>query len=232
MRPSDFGPIYAETIMGRFPVEPWNTGSNLLFLLLIIYLVYRTRLDFRRYALVVGALPILSIGFVGGTIFHATRSANLWLRMDFIPIFILSLLVAFYFWRELLGGSVRAVIVTLVLFLVIRAPWYLEEYFGELAISFKIGIAYSGLAVALILPAIFLSARSGWLNLHLLLAAIASFSCGIVCRTIDSGLGAKLLPMGTHFLWHIFGATSVYFMFEYVLRRYDHMRLSPAQKPS
>ena len=35
--PNDNGPIYVETLMGRFPVEPWNTYSNLLFLALIVF---------------------------------------------------------------------------------------------------------------------------------------------------------------------------------------------------
>ena len=35
--PNDTGPIYKETIAGRFPVEPFNTYSNLIFLFIVIY---------------------------------------------------------------------------------------------------------------------------------------------------------------------------------------------------
>ena len=41
--PNDRGPIYLETLMGRFPVEPWNTFSNLLFLALIVFWFLRVR---------------------------------------------------------------------------------------------------------------------------------------------------------------------------------------------
>jgi hemolysin III len=34
---ADHGPIYAETVPGRFPVEPWATLTNLIFLAVIIY---------------------------------------------------------------------------------------------------------------------------------------------------------------------------------------------------
>ena len=90
--PPDFGPIYAETDLTRFPVEPWNVASNLIFLIIIFLFARRTRLNYRRYPLVVLALPILAVGFTGGTIFHATRSNRLWLMMDYLPIMILCLL--------------------------------------------------------------------------------------------------------------------------------------------
>ena len=217
MHPGDFGPIYAETDMNRFPVEPWNTFSNIFFLILIIYLVKRTRLSFKRYPLVVLGLPILTVGFIGGTIFHATRSSNLWLRMDFIPIFLLALMAAIYFWKEVLGNYVRSTIVVLLLFILARIPWWL----AEIPIATKIGIGYSSLAVTLILPMLILCRREHWIGLNKILLAFASFGIAITCRTIDKTFGAELLPMGTHFLWHIFGAISVLFVFQYVLEHFD-----------
>lgn len=217
MPPNDHGPIYAETLMGRFPVEPWNTYSNALFLLLVLYLGWRTRLNFRRYPLVVIGIPILFAGFIGGTIYHATRSSDLWLRMDYLPIFILSTFASFYFLKVLLRGIFPALISVVALALIIRAPWF----FGELPIGIKIGFGYSGTALALVAPAFFLSKREGWSGLRELILAITAFALAITARFIDSVVGASLLPMGTHWLWHCFGAVSVYFMFQFLIQRYD-----------
>lgn len=220
MRPGDFGPIYAETVLGRFPVEPWNTASNIFFLILIVYLIRRSAFDFRRYPLVVIAIPILTVGFIGGTVFHATRSNSIWLRLDYMPIFILSLLAAYHFWKEFFGSTVRAAIALLAVFICVRLPWY----FSALPIGLRIGVGYSGLALALIVPALLVCAREKWVDWRYLAAATLSFAGAITFRTIDKGLGAELLPMGTHFLWHTLGALSVYLMFEFVLRRYDRLR--------
>jgi len=56
--PGDVGPIYAETDMAHFPVEPLNTISNLIFLVLVIYWAYKTRMSVVRYPLIVIALPL------------------------------------------------------------------------------------------------------------------------------------------------------------------------------
>ncbi|MCB9030662.1 MAG: hypothetical protein H6619_06380 [Deltaproteobacteria bacterium] len=65
MSPNDFGPIYAETDMTQFPVEPFNTVSNVIFLLMILYFTYQTRLRYQSHPLLVTILPILSLGFIG-----------------------------------------------------------------------------------------------------------------------------------------------------------------------
>ena len=95
--PLDQGPIYLETIMGRFPVEPWNTASNLLFLVIILYWAWRLKGEIRAHRFIAGAIPVLIIGWVGGTVYHATRSHNLWLFMDFVPIALLAAAVSMYF---------------------------------------------------------------------------------------------------------------------------------------
>ena len=96
----DFGPTYFETNLDRFPVEPFNTYSNLIFLFILLFFCWRTRGDFRSFPASVLALPILCVGFVGGTLFHATRSYPLWLYMDFVPIALLVVLASLYFWNR------------------------------------------------------------------------------------------------------------------------------------
>jgi hemolysin III len=107
---ADFGPIYAETNLSRFPAEPWNTCSNVAFLTLLIYWAWRTRLALRQYPLIVGSLPVLLVGFIGGSLYNATRASSLWLILDFVPIFILTLSAAIWFWYKLIGNRLLAVL--------------------------------------------------------------------------------------------------------------------------
>ena len=94
----DFGPIYAETGKEGFLIEPFNTASNLIFLFLIIYWFLQVKDKWKEHPLIIVSLPILTIGFLGGSIYHATRSHNIWLFLDFMPIMILCLLAMLRFW--------------------------------------------------------------------------------------------------------------------------------------
>ena len=84
--PKDSGPVYRETIEGRLPVEPFNTASNFLFLAIIIYFVWKIRRNHRQHLFLAFILPVLFIGFIGGTLYHATRSHEIWLLLDWVPI--------------------------------------------------------------------------------------------------------------------------------------------------
>lgn len=211
MNPNDFGPIYAETDLSRFPVEPWNTASNLIFLLIIIYFAWTTRLNFKKYPLIVFSLPILFVGFFGGTVFHATRSNRIWLMMDYLPIMILSLLASMALLKELLGSWIEAFGVGAILFIGVRVIFA----YSALPIGFRISIGYTSLALIIILPAIFVSKKAEWLGISYILSAIIFFAGAITFRILDS---AKILPMGTHFLWHIFGGVSVFCLIKFLFK--------------
>ena len=213
MTPNDFGPIYVETDLSRFPVEPWNTASNLIFLLIVIVIARKTKLDWRIHPLLVGGLPILLIGFVGGTLFHATRSRSLWLVMDFVPIFLLSVAAALRLWRSVLGNYVRA---TIALLLAALVPRFLAAAL-QLPFHYQISVGYSGLALAILLPAFWVSRVQDWRGVSLLCATTASFAAAVFFRSIDRA-GVALLPMGTHFLWHLLGGVSVWCLMEFLYR--------------
>lgn len=209
MKPNDFGPIYTETDLSRFPVEPWNTASNLIFLLIIIYFAWTTRLSFKRYPLIVISLPILLVGFVGGTVFHATRSNRIWLVMDYMPIMILSLLASMALLKELLGSWIKAFGIGAILFIGVR----LIFAYSELPIGFRISIGYTSLALMIILPAIFVSKKEDWRGIGYILSSIIFFGFAITFRILDS---TKILPMGTHFLWHLLGGVSVFCLIKFL----------------
>jgi hemolysin III len=58
------------------------------------------------------------------------------------------------------------------------------------------------------------------------MATIGFFCVALFFRTIDNGIGKEWFPMGTHFLWHICGGISVFFLLNFILL------LSSTEKPT
>ncbi|MFA7231725.1 MAG: hypothetical protein WC071_10690 [Victivallaceae bacterium] len=214
-QPADTGPIYKETNMSRLPVEPFNTVSNLIFLAVAIYWIKKTRFDMKKYPVTSFAMPILLLGYIGGTIFHATRSHNLWLFMDYMAIMVLVLLASVYMWKTLVNNWALTFILTL-------GPVFIYRIFSKFIVlshQASISLGYSVLAINVVLPAILhciYRNPKGW---KALMSASAAFIVAIGCRQADSIEPlAKFLPMGTHFLWHIFGGISAFFLAEYLFK--------------
>jgi hypothetical protein len=212
MRPNDPGPIYTETLpglaTGLLPVEPWNTWSNIIFVLLLIHIAWRTRVDYRRYTLIVMSLPILTIGIIGGTVYHATRSHVVWLFMDFMPIVILTSAAALVFWREVIGSWPRAIL----LFLLVAVSGRALGFALAAERSMQISLGYLSAALSILLPLAILVRRASWIGLGFLCGIVMTFAAAVACRMLDRAGTTSPLPMGTHFLWHIFGGASVWML--------------------
>lgn len=208
MRPGDFGPIYTETDLSRFPVEPFNTYSNLVFLAVFLIFARRTGLNVKRHPLLVLGLPVLLVGFVGGTVFHATRSANIWLVLDFVPIMILTLFAGMYFWTDVLGSVWKAALAMPLPPVAMSALRSLFPFDRQVSIS----LGYTGLALAIILPAVLHCRKRGGHGAVYLIAAGCSFVLAITFRMIDR---LEIVPVGTHFLWHLLGGISTYLVMQY-----------------
>ena len=209
---ADHGPRYAETQAGRFPVEPWATYTNLVFLFTMVYWAMRVRRSPVRHGMLRFALPVLGIGWFGGTVYHATRSSDLWLAMDWMPIMILTLTAAFWMWRGVTGRALFATLAMAVsLFLTM-----LVHLVPGMKHGYHISLGYSMLAVSILVPASVHCAMrwpAGWLRLT---CAVLAFAVAIAARWVDSGLGARLLPMGSHFVWHILGGLSAFCLISYI----------------
>ena len=212
--PLDQGPIYLETIMGRFPVEPWNTASNLFFLAIILYWGWRLKGEIRAHRFIAGAIPVLIIGWVGGTVYHATRSHNLWLLMDFVPIALLAAAVSMYFWHRQGVNWWWALLLILGPYVFVMAGM---SFLG-LPDAMRPFAGYSVWAISISLPVARYLKRSDWVDWWLVAAAATSFPIALAFRTSDGRVLVETLPIGTHFLWHSFGAAAVQFLVLYVWR--------------
>ncbi|MDD5698919.1 MAG: hypothetical protein PHH77_09925 [Victivallaceae bacterium] len=212
IEPHDRGPLYRETDMARLPVEPWSTYSNLVFLAIFVYFAVKTRFSYRKYPLFTVFLPLLFLGWLGGTVYHATRSHNFWLLLDYLPIMFMILIASIYFWRELVGNWLLVFAFTLLPVMLYR----LIYAFAGPPHSISISIGYSLMALIVIVPLVLHCALRNPHSWKLLAGALASFIAAIGFRVLDDHSQISFLPMGTHFLWHLFGGLSSFFGLSYL----------------
>ncbi|WBL22182.1 ceramidase domain-containing protein [Zunongwangia sp. HRR-M8] len=205
--PNDSGPIYRETVLGRFPVEPFNTLSNIFFIAIVIYFSYRVYRNYREQWFLSFALPVLFIGWLGGTIYHATRSHEIWLLMDWVPIVILCLSSSLYFASKASNKKRQVVgLMVLVLFLVIGIKFIPFKTHGE-------NYGYITSAIGVILPIAIHVWQTKFKHAKFMAFAVLSFIVAISFRALDRYIH---FSMGTHWLWHSFGAFTVFFLMKYI----------------
>jgi hypothetical protein len=227
-RLADGGPIYRESPVDPAALtsgqiaEPWNTATAFLFVLLALAWVVRLRGQFRRYPFTIACLPILLAGGVGGTLYHMHRSRYAYFLLDVIPINLLGLAGAIYLairlgrrtgWRKVGLTAVGAV----------GFYWFFNRFlFRGLLGTFGdnrhmiVNISYASLAAVLLIPLGVVLVRTRFRHGNLVLAALASFAIAWFLRLADSLPGT--LPMGTHWLWHTFGALTTLALLEYFHR--------------
>jgi hypothetical protein len=214
-RLADWGPRYTETPPGDGPfertlAEPWNTVTASLFIWLVLFWAWRTRGKFHQHPFFTACLPILFAGALGGTLFHARRSSPTFFLLDILPIYGLGLLISLFLWirlepklRYLLG------MVAMLGLLQVLGQW-------KLPTQWAVNLSYASLALIVLLPLGVLLGRTGFRDASWVYASLACFAVAWVCRIVDT---LKPLPMGTHWLWHIFGAATTWTLGEYVYRR-------------
>jgi len=209
--PQDSGPIYQETLAGRLPVEPFNTYSNIFFLIIIIYFSLKVYRDYKTHRFLAWTIPVLFMGFIGGTVYHATRSHDIWMYMDWLPIIMLCLAVSVYYATKLkIPLKKRLFLIFVILFLVFGVS------FIPLPQHVNTSVGYIATATGLLLPIITYFYTTKVLHWQFILLAVLSFGLAISFRILDNFV--YILPMGTHWLWHVFGALSVFFLINYIYK--------------
>ncbi|MCC5943881.1 MAG: hypothetical protein JJT94_03030 [Bernardetiaceae bacterium] len=204
----DSGPIYAETDTSRFIVEPFNALSAVFFILIVIYWLWRLRGEYRRYAFMTYILVVLGIGGVGGVLYHAFRSSEWYLLMDYLPITICCLSVAVYFlWKLYRRWEVPVVISVVYIIL-----WQVME--RSLPMAWFNNLNYSILGFIILLPTLLWLRRTKYDKAVYVWLALVSFALALSFRILDI-IAPDLFPMGTHWLWHTFGAMASNFLILY-----------------
>ncbi|BAO54743.1 membrane protein [Nonlabens marinus] len=221
---NDSGPIYKETVMGRFPVEPFNTASNLVFLAVIIYFSIKIWKSTHSHYFLKAIMPIFFLGYIGGTVYHATRSAEFWLLLDWVPIVLLCFACSIYFvFKSARSWRYRLLLIAIIVGLnIIPATLPLPKGYGT-------SVGYIGSAVAVILPVVVYLYQTGWARAIYLGLAVGSFTIAVILRTLDKKYEMEWLWMGTHWLWHTFGAIAVFWLVRFIyedIERQQHLRMT------
>ncbi len=222
VRPTDGGPVYTETklyfdSLSQAPiVEPWNAASALVFVLLVIYWGVRLRGRYSKYPFLSCCLPILLLGGIGGTLYHATRSERVFFLMDVLPILGLCLATSIYLWYRCLPKWWN-------LFLVVPPFFVLQQVGFQLARrellpwQSAVNLSYAIMAVMILIPTVMVLIRTRFRNGVIIALALALFGIALFFRGADIRQ-PPLLPIGTHWLWHVFGAAACAAIAEYLYR--------------
>jgi hypothetical protein len=208
---SDGGPLYTETNPDQFIVEPWNAVSSLFIIIPAIIWFVRIRKDFKNYPFMIYCIPLMILGGTGSTIFHAFRASKFFLVMDVLPTAVLSVSMGIYFWLKLLKNW-WIVILLLCLSIVPRIL-----FFRNLPEHTAINGSYAISGVFIGLPLILILFKTSWSNFSLVAVTIVLFAISLFFRETDT-VPISFLPMGTHFLWHVFSGLGAYFILAYLYR--------------
>jgi hemolysin III len=213
---TDYGPLYKETNLSHFIAEPWNAVSSLTFLVPVFYWLYKLRGQYRRYAFLVGCMPLLVLGGLGSTFFHAFRASRWLLYMDFMPIIILTLAVSIYLWYRALNNWWTVAGITLFSFLLRYAAF---QFLSERQQA--INASYFITGCMMFIPAIMFLYQTRYAGARHLICAVLLFILALVFRMIDLKVDIPFLPMGTHFLWHTACGVGIMFLSYYLVRIVD-----------
>lgn len=224
----DGGPVYVETpadlaAFDGIVAEPWNTASAAIFVFIPLLWVWILYGRYRQYPFLTICLPILLAGGVGGVLFHGLRRYNAFFLLDVIPIYILGFSVSIWIWIRL-GPKLHHLLGMIAVLIVIQ----LTAHFN-LPTHWAINISYASLALIMLIPLAFALVRTKFRHAGWIGTALVCFAIAWICRLSDTQR-PPWLSMGTHWLWHTFGAltTSALSVYIYRIERMPLKRVSEA----
>lgn len=231
----DRGPRYTETPAdpyapdAPFIAEPWNAVTASFFVVIAAAWLFRLRGRYRQYPFLMCCLPILLVGGVGGTLYHGLRTERLYFLLDVIPIQVLALAGSVFLavrlwqrrgWLYVIGGVVVYLAVSTMLFTLVLPRS------RQLAVNLN----YAALAAVVVFPMVLVLIRTRLRHVGWVVAGVISFVIAWFFRLLDERVGVFLpeasvwllgrdigfrLPMGSHWLWHTFGAVCTALVIEF-----------------
>lgn len=210
----DEGPFYVETDPDHLIVEPWNGFSSLLVVFVALYWAYKIRNNPGNFKFLTYSIPLIILGGLGSTFFHLFRSSVAFLIMDVLPTAILTLSIGIYFWIKVLKKW------WYVLLIIIPVFGLRLVLFNNLPSHTAINISYALVGITIFLPLSLVLYKSRFFKVNFIILTLISFILALLFRELDP-VSENYLPMGSHFLWHVFSAVGGYFILAYLY----HFRL-------
>ncbi|MBI1182790.1 hypothetical protein GC194_00865 [bacterium] len=205
----DGGPYYTESQFEDLIPEPYNMVSAIIFMFIALYwFVKAQRQHTTSFRFLKLSSVILAIGGLGGTIYHGFRLYQWAMFMDWIPILVLCIAAAAYFIYRIykniwwaIGALLVAVLLQVVNFTTI--PDWLNT-----------STSYGILGLFILIPLVMALVKTKFLYWQYPTVALIAFILALTFRIGDRY--QWLSPIGTHFLWHTFGAIACHAMFSYL----------------
>jgi len=222
----DGGPRYQETPVDPYAdgapsiAEPWNTITAALFILLALGWAWNIRRRWREYPFIVACLPVLLAGGVGGTLYHATRTQKLFFLMDVVPISLLGVAGSVYLIIRLSRGLGTWRIVTIltgVVVVYLMMNGLLFRLIQSENRNLRVNLSYASLALVILTPLVLVLWRTRFRHGRWVLVALGCFALAWFCRAVHATMLSPL-PMGTHWLWHVFGGLTTHALIVYFAR--------------
>ena len=205
----DGGPFYAETDLTILFSEPWNAFSSLAIVLPAVYWAVKLKGDVKKYPFIFYCVPLLILGGTGSTLFHAFRNSEYLLMMDVLPTAILMFSVGVYFWLKIIPnwwGTVSIVVPGTIL------RYAMHDIFPE---ELATNLSYFIAGTIVFFPLIFYLVKTRFEKGHFIVLSVLFLIFSLICREMDHRV-VDVLPMGSHFLWHIFSGIGAFFLAEYL----------------
>ena len=221
----DGGGMYAETNLEAFFKEPWNALSSLTFWLPVFYWLYVLWGRYSQHKFLVACMPLLFVGGLGSALFHAFRTSYFLLLLDVIPILLLMVMISGYFWFKVLPNLLHLSLLVTGYVGLSLLVWHFTPP------SLTINVSYLMRGIMLFLPAVFLLRKIQFKGTAILTWAIFWFILALVFRGTDKYILVKdVLPMGSHWLWHIAAAIGGFYLasFLYHLPKWEQEKLTIA----
>lgn len=209
----DLGPVYYETDLDRFIVEPFNAFSSLSMPIaaLLIWLLL-IRKDFNSHTFLAFIYtPLIIIGGIGSTFFHAFRASPIFLYLDVIPVFIVTILLSLFYWYKIYP---KWYFILLMVFIVIGSRVIPMRFFQG-ATAINVSYFLSGLLI--LAPLIIFLFRTEFQHIKFVIFSVLALLLALLFRYTDD-FNQMILPMGTHWLWHIFTGIGAWFLGIYIYR--------------
>ncbi len=205
----DGGPLYTETDFDHWLVEPWNSITSLLVVVSALYWLFRIRKDYKNYKFILYAIPLFILGGIGSSLFHGFRASVAFLVMDVLPTAILTLSIGIYFWIKILKKW------WYVFFIIVPIFALRFALFGSLPDHMAINVSYGLTGLTIIIPLVIIMFKTKFFKWQLIIITIILFGLALLFRETDPYSG-HVLPMGSHFLWHVFSGIGAYFILAYL----------------
>ena len=197
-----------------FMAEPLNVLSSFAFIAVAIqiYRYYKKEEDLeRKWIWDIHALTFITfmIG-MNSVIFHAFPTPTTEL-MDTLAIV---LFIMIYFWSVLFRIGRCNLFQASICFIAFLGFSHILVHQFPRALNDSIG--YLSSMIALIMIAVHLHLKARPSSQYFMLAAITGV-CSLFCRAIDKAI-CPMLPVGSHFVWHVLNATLLYILLKQLIR--------------